>query len=65
MLHPLELTRHLLFERHLNFYYNRNLKIVDLPESAFTVTVDGEAVDFEVTVDDSGDVAAPGDSYFI
>ena len=55
-------TGHLLFERHLNFYYNRNLKIVDPPESPFTVTVDGEAVGFDVTVDAGGDVAAPGDS---
>ena len=55
-------TRHSLFERHLNIYYNRALKIVDPPESPFTVTVDGEAVDFDVSVDAAGDVAAPGDS---
>ena len=37
----------------MGFYYNRNLKIVSLPESAFTVTVDDEAVDFLVAIEDS------------
>ena len=50
---PLQLTRHSLFETDLGFRYNRSLKIVSLPESAFTVTVDDEAVDFLVDVEDS------------
>ena len=55
-------TGHLLFDSQLNFYYNRGLKNVFPPESAFTVTVDGEAVDFIITINSAGDVAAPGDS---
>ena len=48
---PLELTSYRYYDSHLSFFYNRSLKIVSLPEDAFTVTVDDEAVDFVVSVE--------------